>query len=590
MANTYIPPQLCIGNWTIANECTLNHDAKTVENQVAESIEIAGAPINVFKLRGVHEQGKLIDLTGTGTPICSGSNTGSDILNAFDNSNTSWQSSQLGTDVTLIPGWIGYDFGPIKNNTGTSKYNTPKRINQHITTIRIQQGSLSQNRVIQARIERANGQLIQSNSFIGNGTGKLVNIQPGYFANESKILLIATSSQTFQVFSSTKGLLGLAEVNVPFASEDIRFTISIGSIPFSINDTFTINLKLDWQRVDIVNLPDTSNFETINIKPSVPSPFWRIVPLLFNGGTTDYWEIVKLEMIDYQSTNINNIQDTFFLENRDRDYATNSIVMKCQYQPFDSVGDLGKFGFSILDQYIFTCSFARMVELLGRPIVIGDILEITPELAYDQNLQPVKKYLEVTDASWSSEGYTAQWKPILYRFLANQLLPSTEHRDIISMPEDALFKVSDGTFFDTLNQVETTSTLVSQTIQADSTQVVPERGEDTQHISTHIPEPYTEKLSPVTLGIYVEDGLPPNGEPYTEGYKLPDINVATDGEYFRLNYEKNMNIPARLYKFNGIKMRWIYVETDRRNENSSHKPSVRNALVSLNKKSLQDNT
>ena len=71
-----------------------------------------------------------------------------------------------------------------------------------------------------------------------------------------------------------------------------------------------------------------------------------------------------------------------------------------------------------------------MIEKLGRPIIIGDIIEVCPEMAYDQNMNLVKKYLEVTDAGWSAEGYTPGWTPLLYRFTAQQLIPGQEHRDI----------------------------------------------------------------------------------------------------------------------------------------------------------------
>jgi len=586
----YTPPSLCIGNWTIQNDCTTGSDSKTIENQVAESLEIAGAPIAIFKLLGVHEQGKLIDLTGQGSPLSNGTGAGSDVTNAFDISSSSWKSAQTGTDVVVAPAYLGYNFGTKKTATGTERYAPSANIIQHITTIRIQQGALPQNRALQIRVDRATGQVFPNVSFAGTGNGQLTHsLQPVYAPKESTTLITSTSPTTFSVISSLEGPLGTATLGQPFASQSVRFTILAGAIPFVVGDTFTIKLLLDWKRVDVVNLPDTSNLETISIQTSSPSTFWRIVPLLFSGGLGDAWEITKLEMIDYQSTSINNIQDTLFLENRDRDYSQSSITLKCQYQPFDSVGDLGKFGFSILDQYIFTCSFARMVELLGRPIVVGDILEITPELQYDQNLNPVKKFLEVTDCGWSAEGYTPQWKPILYRFQAIQLLPSVEVRDIIKMPEEELFTVSDGTFFDKLSsQTQTTPTLVSETIAAEAADKVPERGEDLQDVAV-VPELPDANI--VQNSMFIENGLPPNGLPYGEGYKLPDTATLTpgnDGDYFRLNYASNMNIPPRLYKFSALKGRWIYVETDMRDSYSSHKPSVRNALVSLNKKSLQD--
>lgn len=585
ISTTYIPPSLCIGSWTIQNECT-EADKKTIENQIAESIEIAGAQINVFKLLGVHEQGKLIDLIGQGIPLSNGSSAGSDVINAYDsNLLTSWQSAQTGSNVITDPAYIGYYFGTKKTITGTERYAPSQKIVQHITTIKIQQGANPQNRVLQARIERAQDELIPKITFTGTGNGQIVNLSVGYQHDPCTIIATAVNDHQFSIISDVEGPLGIINCGQMFACKTARFSIVPGNIAFVVGDMFMVRLELDWKRCDVVNLPDTSNLETVSIRASAPAPYWRIVPILFSGNVGDFWEIVKLEMIDYKATSIDNIQDTLFLENRDRDYAQTSITVKCQYQPFDSVGDLGKFGFSILDQYIFTCSFARMVELLGRPVVVGDVLEVTPELQYDHNLKAVKKYLEVTDCGWSADGYTPQWAPVLYRFQAVQLLPSVEVRDIVPMPEDQLFNVSDGTFFDKFEQVQTAPILTTEENTIVAHDKVPERGEDVQAVA------FVEDMPKVNVGnkgMYVEDGMPPNGEPYGEGYKLPDISASNDGDYFRLNYPQHMNIPPRLYKFSLLKNRWIYQETDRRDMYSSHKPSIKNALVSLNKRSLQD--
>ncbi|MDV7390015.1 hypothetical protein RZS08_01625, partial [Arthrospira platensis SPKY1] len=112
-----------------------------------------------------------------------------------------------------------------------------------------------------------------------------------------------------------------------------------------------------------------------------------------------------------------------FNENRDRDYAKVPLLLKVQYNPTDSVSDLAKFGINILDQYTFTTSFNTMVQTLGRPIVVGDIIEVIPEMQYDHNLRPIRKFLEVTDAGWASEGFGPHWRPMVYRFQAQQALP-----------------------------------------------------------------------------------------------------------------------------------------------------------------------
>lgn len=588
MTATYTPPSLCIGDWRIQDECTENADSQTIQNYVAESIEISGAQINVFKLLGVHEQGLLTDLTGQGAPYHSGASAGSDATNAFDITNTYWESVQQGSSIVTTPAYFGYNFGQKKTSFGAIKYGSKPVYNQlHITTIKIQQGINAINRVLQARIERSTGELIfNTPSFVGTGNGSIVNIQPGFDAQETTIQLTAISPTSFSVLSHRYGPMPNLTVGQPYADQDIRFSIQSGSIPFSIGDTFTIDTSFKWYRVDIINLPDSSNLETISIKQSAPAAYWRIVPILFAGGATDKWQIVKLELMDYQATSLDNIQDTLFLENRDRDYATSSIQMKCSYQPFDSIGDLGKFGFSILDQYVFTCSFARMVEKLGRPVVVGDILEVVPELSYDRNMKPVKKFVEVTDCGWSAEGYTPQWQPTLYRFQGVQLIPSAETRDIINTPEQQLYNIPDADFFDNLSQIPTAQVLATESNKVEAQSAVNETGSDVREIAQEIPlQP--ELAAQFSQGVYVEDGLPPNGLPYGEGYVLPDATSAHDGDYFRMNYPESSQIAPRLYKFSLLKGKWVFVESDHRQQYSSLKPSLRNALQSANRKSLK---
>jgi hypothetical protein len=158
------------------------------------------------------------------------------------------------------------------------------------------------------------------------------------------------------------------------------------------------------------------------------------------------WEVLNFDVVDSAPTDHNNIQDLFYNENRDRDYAKTPLTLKAQYNIADSITDLSKFGINILDQYSFVCSFAVMVSLLGRPLVVGDIIEVVPELQYDQNLKPVRKFLEVTDVGWASVGFSSAWVPTLYRFSAQQAMPSQETRDIFGTMDTQKFLTPDDFF------------------------------------------------------------------------------------------------------------------------------------------------
>lgn len=583
-STAYVPPSLCTGTWKLQADTDCGaQDAKYAEQIAAEALEIAGVGVNVFKLLGVHEQGRLVDLTGAGHAISSGTASGSNIASAFDMSvGTVWKSSFTGTDVVSKPAWLGYYFGFKQSTPGVSRYGAPQHIVQHITTMRIQQSPIATRRASQIRVERSDGKIIIGTpQFVGLGDGSIQNIRTGYYSLPGTLILEATSPTTFLVSHSETGNLGTAIVGSNFSNQHIQFSIQAGSIPFSVGDMFIIGLDIRWLRVDVVNLPNTGNLETISVKHSVPSPYWRIVPLFFSGeASNEPWEIETLQLMDYEATSLDNIQDLFFQENRDRDYASCSNLLRAQYQPMDSIGDLGKFGFSILDQYVFTVSFAKMVEALGRPIVVGDILELPSEMQYDHNLKPVRKYLEVTDTGWSSEGFTPGWKPILFRFQAVPLIPGQEHRDIVGTINTNLYSASDDDFFNGINKpIATENLIASDANAAQAKDDTPEEGTDPMDIASN-----KAYLGPTTKAdnwdLYIEDGLPKDGLPYGEGYQLPDVSTATDGDYFRLNYPQSTNIPARLYQFNSVKGKWVYVETDRRMEKSSFKKSVKKIISS----------
>ena len=580
---TYVPPALCIPGMQLQADTPCGStDAAYAEKLAAEALEIAGVGINVFKLLGIHEQGKMVDLTGTGYPLSSGTAAGSNIASAFDLTiGTIWRSSITGPAVLSTPAYLGYFFGTKKTNTGTERYGRPQFLGQNVSMVKIRQSSDPTRRATRLRLDRADGSLtVSAVDFMGIGNGQISNIIPGYNAVPGTIMAVASNATTFSITHSAFGPIGTAQTATKFTHESVSFTILPGSVPFAVGDMFLFSTDLTWKRVDVQNVPSSANLETVNFKPSVMSPYWRIVPLEFTGASDPLapWEVDQLQFMDYQQTSIDNIQDMFFQENRDRDYASCSLQLRAQYTPFDSIGDLGKFGLSVLDQYVFTVSFARMVEILGRPIVTGDIVEVTAELQWDHNMKPVKKFLEVTDTGWSSEGFTPGWKPILYRFQAVPLTPSQENRDIVGTADSYLFKKTDQSFFDQFDkQIATLNTEASFENAASAKNDIPETGQDPMDIASGSAVLGTI-TTPDNHDLYIEDGLPPDGIAYGEGYALPDISTMTDGEYFRLNYPPETGIPSRLYKFNGIKGRFQYVETDRRMEGSSFKKSVRKIM------------
>ena len=95
---------------------------------------------------------------------------------------------------------------------------------------------------------------------------------------------------------------------------------------------------IKWRGVSIVLFPDDDCLNTVQFKHSVPSRYWTIRPLDFNGvGTDDVWAIPAIQMFHNDiATDEYNIQDMVLLENRDRDYATDEIPMKGYYDLMDN--------------------------------------------------------------------------------------------------------------------------------------------------------------------------------------------------------------------------------------------------------------
>ena len=573
-SNPYVAPELCIGDWSLSNDLNTSSENSYQESLAAENLNISGAEVNVFKLLGVHEQGRLVDLTGAGQALGSGTPA-----LAFDALAGSWVSSETGLSVTQAPAYIGYDFGIRLTSYGQPENASDVNNTLHITSLRIQQGPIATTRALQVRVDRSNGgykidplKVI----FSGSGNGGFGSFTSGASPKPGMFMAVALTPTTFSVMFTGAGgtsVLGVATVGVRFNSLIGSFLITQGSTPFAVNDAFSAPIELDWMRVDVVNLPNVPTPALIRIKQSSASRYWRLVPTSFAGTMSgDSWVVDKLELFDFQQTRLDDIQDTLYMENRDRDYAKASVHIKAAYTPFDAVSDLSKFGFQIADIYTFTTSYATMVSALGRPIVVGDVLEIPSELQYDHNLRPVRKFLEVNDVSWSAEGFTTAWKPVLYRFQAQQLVPSQEHRDILGTGDTQKYIIDDGRFFEGVEQIQTAPLTTTEANQAAAVIAVPETGTNVREQASGTNR-FNQPGSYDGVGAYVEDGLPPDGQPYETGFKLPDVAGAVDGTYFRLEYDPKMKIAARLYKFSSIKNKYIYIETDRRSERSAHRPS-----------------
>jgi len=597
----YTPPQLCVGTFMLVgsdDQCAIN-EANIQASYVAESLSISGAPINVYPLLGVHQQGR-------GSIIGEGMLIGSPAAPGFPlsgiNGGTGWRSLQSGAAVTTSGVYIGVDFGIklLSKDGHQSEYQPEAQKWTSVGCVMLTQSNNPGFFAQQVRVDTANGDVtFATPTFRGTGNGTVGGIEPGSNVTQGALILQALNATMFSVFAQLPSMvlnLGTAMVGRKFHSTYANFTVNMGSIPFAAGDMFNIAVNYIWCRAGVFNVIQSPSPQPLNLNTKILVKAVRVTPIMFNGSGN--WEVDDLDVLDGSPTNINNIQDLFFNENRDRDYNTTPIQLRCAYTPADSLNDLSKYGLNILDQYVFTTSFAVMVQKLGRPIMIGDILEVIPELQYDQNLMPVRKFLEVTDSNWASSGFSPAYLPIVYRFTAQQAMPSQETRDIFGTANTEKYLMADALFNNGIGkQVDTIPLTRTEEISKMAANKVPEVGSDDNRsvAAVHTPQagpPKNKKGQPAAAAnpvagtvpnAYIEDALPPNGLPFGEGFAFPTSPPPKDGDYFRLSYPPETKIPARLFRFSTIKNRWIFLEQDRRGQYTSAKPSVRNILQSPNR-------
>jgi hypothetical protein len=326
-----------------------------------------------------------------------------------------------------------------------------------------------------------------------------------------------------------------------------------------------------WYGVAVVSLQDCDGLITVDFSKSVPSRYWRLRPVDFAGGNDDYWSVQAFQLVEHEATNISNIQDKIFMENRDRDYNENAIRMKCAYTPVDVVANSMKFGFMGEEQYVVEVSFSATVAKLGRPFVIGDIIQLPSETQYTPSLQPRLKYLEVVDVAWSTNGYTPTWVPTMQRLIAKQAYASQETQDVMgkltkNVDSSGLWDNDSGE-----NAKYQDMSDITQSVKAESNTNVPQEGADYANIPTLSDElikfgdDHNINLRKFNRNRHPHgiDAMPPNGLPFTEGDEFPD--KPKNGDYHRLSYTHvGKDIPVRLYRYSTVKKQWVFMEADHR--------------------------
>lgn len=153
------------------------------------------------------------------------------------------------------------------------------------------------------------------------------------------------------------------------------------------------------------------------------------------GPSTDYTQP------DYAVQSPTNIQDLLFLENRDRSYDTSVYRLRGHYNVQNLDFDLSQFGLFLNNDIIFvTVHYNDMIELVGRKLMVGDVIELPHLIDYnplDESIQyALKRFMQITDANYASEGFSPTWFPHLWRIKCEPLVDSEEFSQILSAPNN----------------------------------------------------------------------------------------------------------------------------------------------------------
>lgn len=176
----------------------------------------------------------------------------------------------------------------------------------------------------------------------------------------------------------------------------------------------------------------------------------RTISEMFTVGATDLYihkyigsnnpsDSTDLTLPHYDKLDPTNIQDLLFLENRDRKYDPNIYRLRGHYNVQNLDFDLSQFGLFLTSDIIFvTVHYNDMIDVIGRKLMVGDVFELPHLTDYHPLNETIpiglRRYYQITDANFASEGFSQTWWPHLWRIKCEPLVDSQEFADILQQP------------------------------------------------------------------------------------------------------------------------------------------------------------
>jgi len=166
-----------------------------------------------------------------------------------------------------------------------------------------------------------------------------------------------------------------------------------------------------------------------------------VVPTDGDPSTPDYIDGREIDPLSGDFINIDGIinetkiQDLLFMENRDRKYDSDIYELRGVYNVTDNDFELTQFGLFLSNDMLYmSFHMNEMVEVLGRKLLAGDVLELPhlrDDLLLNADKKAINKYYVISDANRGAEGFSPTWYPHIWRVKLSPLTDSQEYNDIL---------------------------------------------------------------------------------------------------------------------------------------------------------------
>lgn len=121
------------------------------------------------------------------------------------------------------------------------------------------------------------------------------------------------------------------------------------------------------------------------------------------------------------------------LENRNRKYDDAIYDIKCFYTPQDTDFDLSQFGiFLSSDTLRIDFHLNDMIDLIGRKIMSGDVIEFVNIRDTTLTGEKINKFYVVQDSLFSASGFGPTWNPHVWKVKAKEMTDSQEYKAIVN--------------------------------------------------------------------------------------------------------------------------------------------------------------